>query len=43
VIGVAAGLEEGIELNVLGLTFGIDPKDFALKLPLVGHIGPGRD
>lgn len=42
-VGVAAGIEEGLEVNLLGLTFGIDPKDFALKLPLVGRIGPDRD
>jgi hypothetical protein len=41
VLGVAAAVEEGLELNVLGLTFGLDPKDLALKLPLVGRIGPG--
>jgi Protein of unknown function (DUF3750) len=39
VAGVMAGLEEGVELNVLGLTFGVDPKSLALKLPLVGRIG----
>jgi hypothetical protein len=38
--GVAAGLEEGIEVNLLGLTFGIDPNSLALKLPLVGRVGP---
>ena len=38
-VGVLAGLEEGLELNVLGLTFGIDPNDLGLKLPLVGRIG----
>ena len=40
-LGVLAGIEEGLELNVLGLTVGIDPKQFALKLPLAGHIGLG--
>jgi hypothetical protein len=40
VAGVAAGLEEGLEINLLGLTFGIDPNDLSLKLPLVGRIGP---
>lgn len=38
-LGVLAGVEEGLELNVLGLTFGIDPLDFAVKLPLAGSIG----
>ena len=37
--GVLAGLEEGVEINVLGLTFGIDPLDLALKLPLAGRLG----
>jgi hypothetical protein len=39
VAGVAAGLEEGLELNVLGLTFGVDPKSLSLKLPMIGRIG----
>jgi hypothetical protein len=39
VLGVLAGIEEGLELNVLGLTFGIDPLQPAVKLPLVGSIG----
>ncbi len=38
-LGVLAGVEEGLELNVLGLTFGIDPNDLSLKLPLVGRVG----
>jgi hypothetical protein len=38
-LGVLAGVEEGLEVNVLGLTFGIDPGDLGLKLPLVGRIG----
>ena len=40
--GVLAAIEEGVEVNVLGLTFGLDPLDFALKLPLVGRVGPDR-
>ncbi len=39
-LGLLAGVEEGIEVNVAGLTFGIDPLDFALKLPGIGRIGP---
>jgi len=39
VLGLLAGTEEGLEVNVLGLTFGLDPGDLALKLPLVGSIG----
>ncbi len=38
--GVAAGIEEGVEVNVLGLTFGVDPKSLSLKLPLIGRVGP---
>ena len=41
-LGVTAALEEGFELNILGLSFGIDPKDPALKLPMVGRIGADR-
>jgi hypothetical protein len=37
----ASGVE-GLELNLLGLTFGFNPFDPALKLPLVGRIGPSR-
>ena len=37
--GVLVGLEEGLELNLLGLTFGIDVKHPALKLPAVGRLG----
>jgi hypothetical protein len=40
IVGVAAGIEEGVEVNLLGLTFGVDPKSLSLKLPLVGRIGP---
>ncbi|MGH7413686.1 MAG: DUF3750 domain-containing protein [Candidatus Rokuibacteriota bacterium] len=38
-LGVLAGLEEGVELNVLGLTFGVDVQRPALKLPVVGRLG----
>ena len=41
-LGVIASFEEGLELKLLGLTFGIDPLDPALKLPLVGRIEPDR-
>ena len=37
-LGFLAGIEEGFEVNLLGLTFGIDPKDLALKLPMAGRI-----
>jgi uncharacterized protein DUF3750 len=41
-LGVAAGIEEGIEVNLLGLTFGLDPLSLSLKLPLIGRVGPKR-
>ena len=41
VLGVLAGIEEGLEINVLGLTFGVDPRQLSLKLPLAGTIGFG--
>jgi hypothetical protein len=40
-LGALAGVEEGLEVNVLGLTFGVDPFDLALKLPLAGRLGFG--
>jgi len=42
VFGIALGLEEGIEINVLGLNFGLDVNDMALRLPTIGWIGPAR-
>jgi uncharacterized protein DUF3750 len=41
-LGVMAGTEEGLELNVLSLTFGVDVKRPALKLPMVGRLGVSR-
>jgi hypothetical protein len=42
-VGVAAGVEEGVEVNLLGLNFGVDPKSLSVKLPVVGRLGPSRD
>jgi hypothetical protein len=42
-VGVLAGVEEGVELDVLGLTFGVDPLDLSLKLPLAGRLGWPRE
>jgi hypothetical protein len=36
--GLLAGWEDGIELNLLGLIFGIDVRHPALKLPAVGRL-----
>ena len=41
-LGLSAALEEGIELNLLGLAVGIDFLRPALKLPGVGRIGTSR-
>nr|WP_295904005.1 DUF3750 domain-containing protein [uncultured Bdellovibrio sp.] len=38
-LGFTVGLNEGVELNLLGLNFGIDFLRPALKLPLVGRVG----
>ena len=37
--GVLVGWEEGLEVNVLGLAFGLDVKRPALKLPAIGRLG----
>ena len=39
--GVLVGVEEGIEINLLGLVFGIDPLGPAIKFPGIGRIGFG--
>lgn len=39
--GVTAAKAEGLEVNVFGLVFGIDPLRPALKLPGVGRFGMG--
>ena len=41
-LGVAMGREEGFELNLLGLNFGIDFAKPALRLPFIGRIGVGE-
>jgi len=37
--GLTLAMEEGLELNVLGLSFGIDAAEPALKLPMIGRLG----
>lgn len=37
--GFTASTVEGVELNLLGLTFGVDPWPPAVKLPLAGRLG----
>jgi len=38
-LGLTMAKEEGIELNLLGLSFGIDFLKPALKLPIIGRLG----
>jgi hypothetical protein len=38
-LGLTGALDEGIEVNLLGLVVGIDPMDLAIKLPGIGRIG----
>lgn len=38
-LGLSIGLEEGIEMNILGLDFGLDFNSPALRLPFVGRLG----
>lgn len=37
--GILAGINEGLELNLLGLSLGIDPRHLAIKLPGIGSLG----
>lgn len=38
-LGATASRVEGFELNLLGLTFGLNPFSPAIKLPLIGRLG----
>jgi len=38
-LGLIVAPEEGVELNLLGLTAGLDLSPFAIKLPSIGRIG----
>jgi hypothetical protein len=38
-LGVMAAIREGLEFNLLGLAFGIDPLGPAVKLPGIGRLG----
>ncbi len=38
-LGLTLGADEGIEINILGLSFGLDFWTPALKLPLAGRVG----
>ena len=38
-LGVTLAREEGLEINLAGLAFGVDPGDLSLRLPLLGNPG----
>ena len=38
-LGLSVGLEEGIEMNILGLDFGFDINSPGLRLPFIGRLG----
>jgi hypothetical protein len=42
-IGLTMAREEGFELNLLGLTFGVDFYKPAIKLPFIGRLGFGQN
>lgn len=42
-LGITASGVEGLEINVLGLAFGVNPFDPSIRLPLVGRLGPARE
>lgn len=41
-LGLIVGVEEGVEVNLLGLNFGVDIKRPALRLPSIGRLGVDR-
>lgn len=43
VLGAALGADEGLELNVLGFVFGVDPRHAAVKLPGIGRLPDRAD
>ena len=40
--GLTVSGVEGVEVNLLGLCFGVNPFDPAFKVPLAGRLGPAR-
>ena len=38
-LGLSVGIEEGVEMNILGLNFGLDFNSPGLRLPFVGRLG----
>jgi len=42
-LGVLVASREGLEINLLGLVLGFDPRRPGIKLPGIGEVGFGRD
>ncbi|MBI3507753.1 MAG: DUF3750 domain-containing protein [Proteobacteria bacterium] len=42
-LGITLARQEGLEINLAGLTFGVDPLGLAIKAPGIGRIGPSGD
>ncbi len=42
-LGLTLAAEEGVEINVAGLGFGVDPLGLALRLPGLGRVGMSED
>jgi hypothetical protein len=40
ILGVLMSAEEGVEVNIMGLSFGIDPAHLGLRVPGVGIVKP---
>jgi len=38
-LGLSIGIEEGVEMNILGLNFGLDLNSPGLRLPFIGRLG----
>lgn len=38
-LGLSVGVEEGVEINILGLNFGVDFNSPGLRLPFIGRLG----
>jgi len=38
-LGLSVGFEEGVEMNILGLNFGLDFNSPGLRLPFIGRLG----
>jgi hypothetical protein len=41
-VGIMLAAREGLDVNLLGLSFGVDPVRPALKLPALGRLGLAR-